>query len=208
MNRGIVCLLGALFVAQTADADMVDTSEMKTWEHCALCHGHDGISRTAKFPKLAAQTEAYMIKQLIDFSENRRHNDGGMMNGGAASQFPLEKLREAARHYSRQQPPPPATTEASAEIVARGRMIFEKGLSAQGVPACKSCHGAAAAASLGRPRLESQHVRYLKKQLGDFRNGARANDPDGPMRGIAGRLSDADIEAVTVYLSQTPRGAP
>lgn len=36
-----------------ARAYMLDSDGMKPWESCALCHGLDGVSRMAKFPKLA-----------------------------------------------------------------------------------------------------------------------------------------------------------
>ena len=153
------------------------------------------------------QTAAYLIKQLTDFREDHRQNDGGMMNGGAANQFSPEKLREAALYYSQQPPPVPAVGDAPPEILARGRTIFENGLPPANVPACKSCHDADTAASTGRPLLEAQHARYLQKQLREFRSGTRKNDPDGAMRGIARALSDADIRAVAVFLSQTPRRA-
>ena len=41
--------------------------------------GLDGISATAKFPKLAGQKKAYIEKQLSDFLAGNRTNDGGQM---------------------------------------------------------------------------------------------------------------------------------
>lgn len=211
MRRQAICYVvavGTLVAGEPARADMVDTSSMQTWEHCALCHNHDGISRTSKFPNLAGQTSAYLKKQLRDFREDRRANDGGMMNGGAASQFAPEKLFAAARYFASLPPPPPVESAAAPAVLARGRSLFEKGDAATGIPACSDCHGATAAAATGRPRLEAQHARYLKKQLRDFRDGERANDTGGPMRGVAARLGDADIDAVAEFLSAARRTAP
>ncbi|MGE3571266.1 MAG: cytochrome c, partial [Burkholderiales bacterium] len=40
---------------------------------------------------------------------------------------------------------------------------------------------------------------YVEAQLKAFRSGARANDANGMMRGVAARMSDAEIKAVAEY---------
>lgn len=185
-------------------ADMIDTSGMKAWEHCALCHGLDGNSRMAKFPKLAGQRYDYLVKQLKDFKSTRRENDGGPM-AGTAEQFSMAALESAAQYYSALALPAPTTPDSAPSGRTLGKRIFERGLPAKSVPACVSCHGAQAPRSVVSPRLESQHAAYLEKQLTDFRETARANDPDGVMRRIAKSLSLAEIAAVTAYVSGLPR---
>jgi cytochrome c553 len=199
-------LLAAAFVlfAAAARADMIDSASLPPWEHCALCHGLDGISRMAKFPKLAGQRYAYLEKQLLDFKAARRVNDGGPM-AGIVEQFGKDALLRAARWFSAQPVPPPAEPEPATASV--GRALFEQGKPDAGVPACRTCHGTAVRAALVVPRLEAQHPRYLEKQLLDFRNGDRANDPDSVMRRIAGALSDAEVAAVARYLAALPRRA-
>lgn len=39
---------------------------------CAACHGADGNSAAANFPKLAGQGEKYLLKQLIDIKTGTR----------------------------------------------------------------------------------------------------------------------------------------
>jgi cytochrome c553 len=51
------------------------------------------------------------------------------------------------------------------------------------------------------PRLSGQHAEYIEAQLKAFRSGARANDLNGSMRGVAGRLSDREISAVADYIA-------
>jgi cytochrome c553 len=41
---------------------------------------------------------------------------------------------------------------------------------------------------------------YIGRQLRRFRAGERHNDPDGSMRSVAQKLSDAEIQAVAQYL--------
>jgi len=184
-----------------ARADMIDSAGVPPHEHCALCHGLNGVSRMAKFPKLAGQRYAYIAKQLAHFKEGRRANDGGPMDG-ITHQFAMKQLLEAARWFSRQPGPPPVDAEGE---TAAGRALFEGGKPAAGVPACTSCHGAAARTALVVPRLEAQHPRYLEKQLTDFRSEERANDPGGVMRRIAAALTEQEIASVARYLASRPR---
>jgi cytochrome c553 len=51
------------------------------------------------------------------------------------------------------------------------------------------------------PRLSGQHAEYIEAQLKAFRSGARTNDLNASMRGVAGRLSDREIEAVADYIA-------
>ncbi len=182
------------FSAHAGQADMIDTDSLKPWETCALCHGLDGVSRMAKFPKLANQPYAYLVKQLKDFRGKRRVNDGGMMADNAGLLTP-ETLRAAARYFSEQPAPRPSGVKST----ALGQMLFETGKPDASIPACNSCHEANPPDDQVYPRLEGQHADYLAKQLRDFQAEARTNDPNKVMRRIARRLSDAEIAAVANF---------
>ena len=41
---------------------------------CAACHGADGNSAIAEYPKLAGQHDFYIVKQLQDFKSGARAN--------------------------------------------------------------------------------------------------------------------------------------
>jgi cytochrome c553 len=41
---------------------------------CAGCHGPEGVSTNPMWPSLAGQKEQYLVKQLRDFRDGRRHN--------------------------------------------------------------------------------------------------------------------------------------
>jgi cytochrome c553 len=183
---------------------MIDTSGMATWEHCALCHSADGISRMAKFPKLAAQRPNYIVKQLRDFRAERRHNDGGPMltNAGLLSD---EQIEEVAAYFGALPPPPPADGALDPRIAATGERLFNDGKAEAGVAACASCHAGAGTAGVLAPRITAQHAGYLLKQLTDFRSGARANDPDSLMRDIAAALTEKEISAVAAYIATLER---
>jgi len=49
--------------------------------------------------------------------------------------------------------------------------------------------------------LGGQWREYLVKQLTDFKEGTRTNDPASMMANVAKRMTDQEIEAVAEYLS-------
>jgi len=197
-------LLGVLVAVwpRLAAADMIDTSGLQPWETCALCHGIDGISRMAKFPRLAAQPEAYLAKQLQDFRGAHRQNDDNVMMDNAALLSPAE-VRVVARYFSEQDAPQPV--EAS-EVPNRaaGETLFHTGRPANNLPACASCHVEGDPAA-SYPAITAQHPGYIEKQLRDFKEGRRQNDPDGVMQSVASKLTAQDITAVAAYAGSLPR---
>ncbi len=182
---------------------MIDESSLKPWENCALCHSLDGVSRMAKFPKLAGQVPAYIEKQIRDFRVAKRTNDGEQMQG-MAGLIAEKDIPVVAKYFGALPPPPPADPPPS-DIGRAGAKLYRQGDPASGLPACASCHGKDKVAQSGAPRLEAQHADYVIKQLTDFRSGDRTNDPGGVMAGVAAKLSDADIRAVGGYLAAAPR---
>jgi cytochrome c553 len=68
------------------------------------------------------------------------------------------------------------------------------------VPACAACHApnGAGIPSL-YPRLSGQWAEYTEAQLVAYRQGERKNSQQ--MTGIASRMSDAEIKAVSDYIA-------
>jgi cytochrome c553 len=196
---GRAAALAACCLAAAARADTIDDKAFPVEEKCAYCHGYDGNSRMARFPRLGGQDYTYVVKQLVDFRAGRRTNDDGVMATNV-EQLSDEEIRQAARHFSRQ---PPARSAEPAAASPAGEALFRRGKPEAGVPPCAHCHAGPHPAA--GPRLFGQHAAYLEKQLGDFRAGRRGNDGGATMRGIAAKLSAAEIEAVARYLEA--RGA-
>ena len=198
----------AAICPRLATADMIDMSGLQPWEPCALCHGIDGISRMAKFPRLAAQPEAYLTKQLKDFRASHRRNDDNVMIDNAALLSP-EQVDIVARYFSEQEVPEPIelTSAADSEL---GGTLFRSGRPATGLPSCASCH-VDGAARANYPAITAQHPGYIEKQLRDFKERRRRNDPQGVMQSVAAKLSERDIAAVAAYagsLSRQSRSKP
>ncbi len=70
--------LAALLLPLPAEAQF--NAGRVTVEHCAPCHGPDGIAKDSEVPHLAGQNERYLINQLMAFrSGARRHREMRVM---------------------------------------------------------------------------------------------------------------------------------
>ncbi|AZD92963.1 MULTISPECIES: c-type cytochrome [Pseudomonas] len=95
---------------------------------------------------------------------------------------------------------------ASAQAVD-GQKVFTQGGAQPGATACLACHGGdgLGLAAAGFPRLAGLSAGYLRKQLEDFRSGARSNPV---MQPLAKALSDDEIDAVSQTLAAMPAVTP
>lgn len=164
---------------------------------CGACHGVDGNSIAAVFPKLAGQKESYLVRQLTNFSTNARQND--LMNP-IAHQLDPDSLRNVAAWYATQTIKP--ANDGDRKLIAAGRRVFEAGDISQHKPPCTHCHLANPPPGPGAlaPLLAGQFSGYLQAQLLQLRSGQRSHALMMPR--MAARLSDAQIEAVAAYISQ------
>jgi len=169
---------------------------------CAACHAADGNSQLAVNPKLAGQFPEYLYKQLTDFkaaSGKKAERENPVMAGMVANLSP-EDMRNLAVYFAGKTAKPGVAK--SKDLVALGQRIYRGGIASEGIAACASCHGSNGAGIPAQfPRLSGQHAEYVSAQLKAFRSGVRANDVNATMRGVAGRLSDREIEAVADYIA-------
>ncbi len=171
---------------------------------CQGCHGGDGNSQDATFPRLAGQYANYIAKQVKDFQTGKRANNDTMA-GMAATVTSDQDLKDIAAYFSSKNMAKKPLVAIDKKLAAKGEKIFKKGLPKKGVYACINCHGPRGKGRSGKnsvfPRIGGQHRDYIIKELKDLRSAKRSNDPAGMMRGIAKKLSDADIKGVATYLS-------
>lgn len=164
---------------------------------CASCHGADGNGGAdPTWPKLAGQIPEYLVDQLKDFKSGARANP--IMTGIAA---PLSEkdMKDLAVYYASQKLKPGAAS--SKEIALAGERIYRGGNAKTGVSACMSCHGPSGHGIPPRfPRVTGQNAAYTEKQLLDFKSSRRKND-DKVMTGIAFRMSEDEIKAVSQYMA-------
>ncbi|TMM45647.1 c-type cytochrome [Colwellia ponticola] len=162
---------------------------------CAACHGEDGNSLIPMYPSLAGQSANYIAKQLADFKSGNRNN--GIMAGMVAG-LTQEDMNDLAAYFAVQ-----STKVGTGETNEVGHKLYLGGDSAKGITACVACHGVTGKGmkQAAFPSLTGQSQEYLTTQLNSFREGSRGNDNNGIMRNIAIKLSDADIKAVTQYIT-------
>lgn len=173
---------------------------------CSACHGQDGNSATAMFPKLADQVPGYIVKQLKDMKAGSRSVPEMTAFVAGLSE---QDMLDLAAYYSSQHIKPGA---AKPDLVESGQNMYRGGDADRGIPACAACHGAGGRGmpEAGFPALAGQHAGYIKSQLEAFRTAGREDhtgkrrENDGEtkmMRATAARLSDSDIEALSSYIS-------
>jgi len=183
--------------AAAPKADVAKGSQIAS-QVCAACHNADGNSVVAVNPKLAGQHPEYIAKQLADLKANKTRKNAVMM--GFAGGMSADDMRNVAAYYAQQTPKD--GTARSAQGAKLGEKIYRGGIAEKGVAACAGCHGPAGSGIPAQyPRLAGQWADYTKAQLVAFRAGERANDPAGMMRGVAARMSDAEMAAVADYVA-------
>src|SRR5215472_3933717 len=167
---------------------------------CGTCHGPNGNSMNPKYPRLAGQNANYLAAQLKAFrAQTRGDPDAIGYMWGMASQLDDGTIQALAAYYAAQRAEPSASGASPA--ITRGRQIFAQGVTAQGVPACSSCHGPDAHGLQDFPRLAGQHAQYVLKQLASFQNNMRNV---AIMHGVAQNLNLGDMDAVAAFLETQP----
>lgn len=164
---------------------------------CATCHGKQGESSSEEFPRLAAQNEAYLAKELREFKAKKRES----IMERFVRDLTEEDIVAIARYYAAQ--PAGVHPPTDPELGAVGKFIFQRGNPYAGVPACKACHGEDARGTAQLPRLAGQHAAYLERQIKEFSQRKRTNDNE-VMHTVAERLAPLEVRAVAQYLAGLP----
>lgn len=171
---------------------------------CQGCHGMDGNSPDATFPRLAGQYEGYIVKQIKDFQRGKRTNNDTMA-GMAATVASVDDAKDIGAYFAAQSMASEPLIPQNKKAAEAGRKLFYEGNAASGVYACVNCHGDRGKGKAPNisvfPRIGGQHRDYIIKELKDFRAGRRSNDPAGMMGDIAKKLTDKEIDAVAEYLA-------
>lgn len=205
-----ITLLFALFVASAFAGGDIQAGAARGAAICSSCHGK-WIAIHPEWPKIAGQGEKYLLKQLRDYRSGKRNNRDMMAQ---TAMLDGKEIADIAAWFAAQKPfsaTDKQTTETEPD--EPGKVLYHQGDTQAGLLACASCHGGDGAgnAESAVPRLAGQHAAYIRDQLHKFRNAMeketqrpprelRDNDPGGMMRTIAGRLSDAQIDALALYI--------
>lgn len=74
--KSVACLTAVLALASVS---LPATADMKAGEKvaqsCIMCHGENGLSKMPGTPSLAGQPDIYLVSQLKQFRDGKRHNE-------------------------------------------------------------------------------------------------------------------------------------
>ncbi|MEO8160763.1 MAG: c-type cytochrome [Arenimonas sp.] len=199
-------------VAALADAKPATWGDAKAGQAkagtCAACHGADGNSSDAQYPKLAGQHERTIWRQLKLFKSGERENPIMQPMAAALSE---QDMRDLGAWFATQKVSPgvaddslvAAGPHAGVKYWQVGERLFRGGNAKAGVPACSACHGPVGRGNPGPsyPSLGGQHSTYTSARLNYFRAGGdKAKASSAIMVDIAGRLDDQEIEGLSTYI--------
>ncbi len=192
----IAALIAAGFMSSAYGAGNADAGKGKA-AACGACHGADGNSLVPNFPKLAGQHAAYLSKQLADFKSGARE-DATM--APLAAPLSEQDIADLAAYFASQ---PLVVGKGDPELVSLGEKIYRGGNPDTGVAACVACHGPSGGGNLAAnfPKIGGQQAAYVVKALNDFKSGARSNDANQMMRGVASKMTADEIKAVAEFVA-------
>lgn len=183
---------------------------------CGACHGADGNSTDAQYPKLAGQSERYIVTQLMRFQSGVRVN---AIMAGMASTLSPQDMHDIGAYFASQKP---TSGVADEKLAADGAKLYREGDAARGIPACMACHGPDGRGNPGWPvpQIAGQHAQYVATQLKAWHAGTTwgSDAHAGIMPLISQHLTPEDIAAVSSYVEglhaapektvSTPASAP
>ena len=199
----LIAVLLSPFALASGDAE---AGKAKT-AACGACHGKDGNSFVGNYPSLAGLGDKYLSKQIQDIKSGARTVPEMT---GMLSALTDQDIADIATYYNGQSRKP-AGAEENIKQLSLGEKIYRAGNLETGVSACTGCHSPSGNGNkpAGYPALGGQYGQYIAKQLRAFRTGAhdaedpaaRLNDGSSVMRGVAARMNDQEIDAVSNYIS-------
>jgi cytochrome c553 len=194
---GAAFLIGAGMV-HAADAPVVGdaTAGAAKAATCGACHGADGNPTSSQYPKLAGQSENYIVRQIELMKSGKRSNPVMM---GFIANMSVQDMHDIGAFYATKTSLPGVADQA---LVAAGQALYRGGRA--GTPACMACHGPDGRGNPGAmyPQLAGQYDDYTTAKLKAFRDGQGFSDDEHSkiMTTIAKSLSDADIAALGSYI--------
>jgi cytochrome c553 len=201
---GVLCVLMLKWTGGALAADSGTASARPRTVNaapCEACHGAQGEGApAAAIPRLAGQSAEYLEKQLRDYADGSRNNP--VMQNFAKGLSDSERAKLSVYYASLTAPQPAQSNPGNALQLARGHQLAVQGDEVERVQACISCHGPdGGGVPHAAPYLAGQSAEYLAGALNAWQRGTRRNDGGQLMASVAGRLSAADITAVSAYFS-------
>jgi cytochrome c553 len=165
---------------------------------CTACHGESGAKPIPGSPVLAGQNTPYLLRQMNEIASGVRSSAPvKVMKPVIEKTSPDERI--ALADWLMTQKPIEAQTGDKAKAEKGAELFDEKG--------CLGCHGADGIkpVSPDYPVLASQRRDYLMVQIKAIRDEIRSTRRARMMAANVRKLSDAEVEQLAEFLSQTKR---
>ena len=169
---------------------------------CAACHGADGNSVNADWPKLAGQNQRYLYEQLKLFQSGDRQNALMMAVTPYLNTLTDSDLLDISAFYE-SNPTSVGQAKNDEELLELGMNLYRGGNIEKGIPACTACHSVYGNgnALAGFPAVAGQQIGYLTTTLKAYRASERnAGQYASVMQSISRNLSDEEIDALANYM--------
>ncbi len=157
---------------------------------CLGCHGVEGYRNAYpnySVPKLVGQHPEYIIAALQEYKGDQRSH---VTMHSQASTLSDQDMADIAAYFSGEagEPLQPRPVPANAPPAPAA------------VAVCAACHGVTGISVVPNyPILAGQWPDYLKREIGEYKDGGRKN---AIMSGMAATINDADVEALAEYFSK------
>jgi cytochrome c553 len=92
-----VAIVATGLASVSAQAADIAAGSAKAKEVCAACHGQDGNSANADYPRLAGQHRDYLAKALRDYKSGARKN---AIMGGMTAALSKDDIDSVAAYYA------------------------------------------------------------------------------------------------------------
>ncbi|MDQ2775583.1 MAG: c-type cytochrome [Acidobacteriota bacterium] len=193
-----------------------DAPRIITW-NCSGCHGVDGNAQPPYLPRLAGLDSAYAARRIAEFrataaphvdellyqiiAPHSQQSDPGRREArinmiGIAYAMSPEQIKSSTAWYAIQTPK--TGRDGDSALVDEGKLLYLKGMPAQGMPACQTCHGVQAEGKSTVPRLAGQNGSYILREMAKFKVGDRQHAPEMSM--VAGHVDIEQFRALAAYL--------
>ncbi|MCP4586912.1 cytochrome c, partial [Pseudoalteromonas sp.] len=122
MNKLLISLLVTIGITGVAHAAGDAAAGKGKTAVCAACHGADGNSPAAMFPKIAGQNEAYLIKQMNDIKGGQRPV---LEMTGLLDNLSDQDIADIAAYFAKQNG---TVGHAAKDLVEQGQKIYRGGI--------------------------------------------------------------------------------
>ena len=189
--------LAALAALCASPALAADGKALFAAKGCVACHGEAGAKPIAGSPNIAGQNAVYLLRQMTEIADGTRSSATVKVMKPVIDKTTPDERKVLAEWLATQRP---------AEAQLGDKAKAEQGAELFDENGCIGCHGADGLKPLADyPFLAGQRKDYLMVQIKAIRDEIRSTRRTRMMTANVRKFSEAQVEQVAEFLSQTKR---